>query len=172
MMLVQSAGYEARVAAENAVLGIGQPYTHKIVPHGGFTDPEYGSVGLTEERARALDPDCAVSVVPYSAMDRAVIDGHVVGSCKLIVSRETHRILGAHVVGEQALEIIQLVAAGMTADMWVEQLADLELAYPTYTAIIGLAARNLVRDLGVMPLAPEWRALGRPHAAEWERSAD
>jgi hypothetical protein len=46
----------------------------------------------------------------------------------------------------------------------------LELAYPTYTAIVGLAARRLIRDLGVMPLAPEWRALGRPHAAEWERS--
>jgi pyruvate/2-oxoglutarate dehydrogenase complex dihydrolipoamide dehydrogenase (E3) component len=172
MMLVQSAGYEARVAAENAVLGIGQPYTHKIVPHGGFTDPEYGSVGLTEERARALEPDCVVTEVPFSAMDRAVIDGHPLGSCKVIVSRETHRILGAHVVGEQALEIIQLIAAGMAADMWVEQLADLELAYPTYTAIIGLAARNIVRELGVMPLAPEWRALGRPHASEWERSSD
>jgi pyruvate/2-oxoglutarate dehydrogenase complex dihydrolipoamide dehydrogenase (E3) component len=172
MMLVQSAGYEARVAAENAVLGVGQPYTHKIVPHGGFTDPEYGSVGLTEERARALEPECVVSVIPYSAMDRAVIDGHLEGSCKLIVSRETHRILGAHVVGEQALEIIQLVAAGMAADMWVEQLAELELAYPTYTAIIGLAARDLVRELGVMPLTPQWRALGRRHAAEWERTAD
>jgi len=172
MMLVQSAGYEARVAAENAVLGIGQPYSHKIVPHGGFTDPEYGSVGLTEERARALEPDCVIAEVPYAAMDRAIIDGHPAGCCKLIVSRETHRILGAHVVGEQALEIIQLVAAGMAADMWVEQLADLELAYPTYTAIIGLAARNLVRELGVMPLAPEWRALGRPHASEWERGPD
>jgi hypothetical protein len=53
--------------------------------------------------------------------------------------------------------------------MWVEHLAELELAYPTYCAIIGLAARNLVSDLGVMPLAPQWRALGKRHAAEWER---
>ncbi len=50
------------------------------------------------------------------------------------------------------------------------QLAELELAYPTYTAIVGLAARRLVHDLGVMPLAPQWRALGKGHAAEWERS--
>jgi len=170
MMLVQSAGYEARVAAENAVLGVGLPYSHDIVPHGGFTDPEYGSVGLTEARARALEPGCLVSVVPYADLDRAVIDDHPVGFCKLIVSQETHRILGAHVVGEQALEVIQLVAASMTGDMWVEQLAELELAYPTYTAIIGLAARQLVRELGVMPLTPQWRALGKPHAAEWERS--
>jgi dihydrolipoamide dehydrogenase len=170
MMLVQSAGYEARIAAENAVLGVGQPYTHQIVPHGGFTDPEYAGVGLSEEQARAQESDCVVAVVPYADLDRAVIDGHTAGFCKLIVSRETHRILGAHIVGEQALEAIQLVAAGMASDMWVEQLAELELAYPTYTAILGLAARQIVRELGVMPLALQWRALGKAHAAEWERS--
>ena len=171
MMLVQSAGYEARIAAENAVLGAGQPFTHKIVPHGGFTDPEYGSVGLTEERARVLEPDCIIASVPYAALDRAVIDDHQEGCCKLIVSQDTHRILGAHVIGEQALEIVQLVAAGMAADMWVEHLAELELAYPTYTAIIGLVARKIIHQLGVMPFSPRLRSLGKPYAAEWERSA-
>ncbi len=171
MMLVQSAGYEARIAAENAVLGAGQPFTHKIVPHGGFTDPEYGSVGLTEERARVLEPDCIVAEVPYAALDRAIIDDRPQGYCKMIVSQETHRILGAHVIGEQALEIVQLVSAGMAADMWVEHLAELELAYPTYTAIIGLVARKIVQKLGVMPLSTQWRSMDRPYAAEWERSA-
>jgi pyruvate/2-oxoglutarate dehydrogenase complex dihydrolipoamide dehydrogenase (E3) component len=170
MMLVQSASYEARIAAENAVLGVGQPNQHQIVPHGGFTDPEYASVGLTEEQARAVDGNCLVATVPYADLDRAIIDERTEGFCKLIVSPETHRVLGAHIVGEQALEAIQLIAAGMAADMWVEQLAELELAYPTYTAIVGLAARRLVHDLGVMPLAPQWRALGKGHAAEWERS--
>jgi pyruvate/2-oxoglutarate dehydrogenase complex dihydrolipoamide dehydrogenase (E3) component len=170
MMLVQSASYEARIAAENAVFGVGQPYTHHIVPHGGFTDPEYASVGLTEEQAREVEGGYLASVVPYADLDRAVIDERTAGFCKLIVSQETHRILGAHIVGEQALEAIQLVAAGMAADMWVEQLAELELAYPTYTAIVGLAARQVMQELGVMPLAAEWRSLGKAHAAEWERS--
>lgn len=170
MMLVQSGNYEARIAAENAVLGVGQPYTHQIVPHGGFTDPEYGSVGLTEAEARAGEVAYVAAVVPYADLDRAVIDGQTEGFCKLIVSAETHRILGAHIVGEQALEAVQLVAAGMAADMWVEQLAELELAYPTYTAVVGLAARQLVRELGVMPLMPQWRSLGKAHVAEWERS--
>jgi dihydrolipoamide dehydrogenase len=168
MGLVQSAGYDARVATENAVLGTGQPYQHRIVPHGGFTDPEYGSVGLTEDQARASH-DVVVAEVPYATLDRAVIDGRTDGSCKLIASRDTHRILGAHVAGEQALEVIHLVAAGMAADMWVEQLAELEIAYPTYTAIVGLAARSIIRDLGVVPLAPEWRALGKGALTEWER---
>lgn len=56
----------------------------------------------------------------------------------------------------------------MAADVWIEQLAELEIAYPTYAAIVGLCAPNLVQELGVMPLSPEWRAMGRPHASEWE----
>jgi dihydrolipoamide dehydrogenase len=102
-------------------------------------------------------------------MDRAVIDGHTEGFCKLIVLEETHRILGAHIVGEQALEVIHLVAAGMAADMWVEQLAELEIAYPTFTAIVGLAARQILHNLGVVPLSAEWRTLSKTPAAEWER---
>ena len=170
MMLVQSGSYDGRLAAENAVLGIGQAYRHSIVPHGGFTDPEYGSVGLTEAQAQAAGVDYTCASVPYVDLDRAVIDGHSDGFCKLIVSQENHRILGAHIVGEQALESIQLIAAGMAADMWVEQLAELEIAYPTYAAAVGLAARRIVHKLGVMPVSPQWRTLGRPHA-EWERSA-
>ncbi|MBE7550571.1 MAG: NAD(P)/FAD-dependent oxidoreductase [Anaerolineales bacterium] len=172
MMLVQSAGYEARVAAENAVLGLGRACTHPIVPHGGFTDPEYGSVGLTEQQARALENDCLVAVVPYADLDRAVIDGYPDGFCKLIVSRVSHQILGMHAVGEQAVEIVQIGAAGMAAGTRVEQLAELELAYPTFTTIVGLAARQIVRELeGVAP-APQWRTLKplHPRAVEWEQT--
>lgn len=169
MGLVQSANYDARIAAENAVLGAGEAYKHRIVPHGGFTDPEYGSVGWTEEKAVSENHDIVTAQVPYADLDRAVIDGRTEGMCKLVVSKENHRILGAHVVGEQALEVVHLVAAGMSADMWVEQLAELEIAYPTYTAVIGLAARQVIRKLGVVPLAPEWRALGKQLSTEWER---
>jgi pyruvate/2-oxoglutarate dehydrogenase complex dihydrolipoamide dehydrogenase (E3) component len=172
MMLVQSASYQARIAAENAILGAGQRYRHHIVPHGGFTDPEYASVGLTEEEARAVEKDCLVTVVPYTDLDRAVIDSRTVGACKLIVSQQSHRVLGVHIAGEQALESIQLVAAGMAADMWVEQLAELELAYPTYTAVVGLAARRVVWALGLMPMSSDWQALAKPIAAEWERSEE
>ena len=168
MMLVQSAGYEALAAAENAVLGVGNILQHTIVPHGGFTDPEYGSVGLTEEQARAKE-EVLVATVQYSEMDRAVIDGHTVGACKIIVSKETHRILGAHVVGEQALEIIHIIAAGMIADIWIEQLAEMQIAYPTFTAVIGLAARSIVRQLGEVPISQQWRSLGKSQTAEWER---
>ncbi|MGQ9928345.1 MAG: dihydrolipoyl dehydrogenase family protein [Chloroflexaceae bacterium] len=169
VMLVQSGSHEGRIAAENAVLGTRRAHALAVVPHGGFTDPEYGSVGLSEDEARALH-DCVVAVVPYSDLDRAVIDGVTHGACKLIVARDNGRLLGAHVVGAYALEIVQVVAAGMAASMEVSQLADLEIAYPTYTAILGLAARQMVRELGRVDLAPSWRALSRLRAIEWERS--
>jgi pyruvate/2-oxoglutarate dehydrogenase complex dihydrolipoamide dehydrogenase (E3) component len=169
MMLVPSAHWEGLLAAGNAVLGNTRASEHRIVPHGSFTDPEYGSVGLTEEKARAAHDDCVVAVVPYAAMDRAVIDGHKEGFCKLIVSSTTHRILGAHIMGEQALEILQLVATCIAADMQIEQLAEMELAYPTFTAIVGLTARRIIRELGIVPLAAQVQSHGRAYSAEWER---
>ena len=170
MMLVQSANYEGTLAAENAVLGEDRGYRHAIVPHGGFTDPEYASVGLTEDQARNQfgDEDCAVAVVPYTDLDRGIIDGRPDGSCKLVVSRSSRRVLGAHIVGEQAVEVVQLAATAMGAGMRIEQLANLELAYPTFTAIIGLAARQLVRQLNLIPISPQWRTPQRPGATEWE----
>ncbi|MBC8076532.1 MAG: NAD(P)/FAD-dependent oxidoreductase, partial [Chloroflexales bacterium] len=166
LMLVQSATYQSRIAVENALLGADKPYATGVVPHGSFTDPEYAGVGVTAAQAKGGEP-FAVATVPYAELDRAVIDGHTEGFFKLIVAREGGRVLGAHAVGEQAVEVVQTVAAGMAAGVTAPQLAELELAYPTYAAIVGVAARQLVRELGTTPLSPEWRAL-RGRAAEWE----
>jgi dihydrolipoamide dehydrogenase len=169
MMLVQSAAQQARIAAENALLGTARIAEHKLVPHGGFTDPEYASVGMTQAEARK-QYDIVVSTVPYSDMDRAVIDDRCVGFCKLIVDRESHRIVGAHVVGEQAVEVVQVIAAGMAGELRVEHLAELEFSYPTFAAIVGVAARQIARDLNAVPIAKEWRLLTRLRPAEWERA--
>ncbi len=171
MMLVQSASYQARVAADNALMGSGQKAEHRLVPHGGFTDPEYGGVGFTEKQAREKG-DVVVAVVPYADMDRAVIDGHPVGFCKLIVDRDTQKVIGAHVVGEQAVEVVQMVATGIAGGLRVQQLADLEFAYPTFAAVVGLAARQIMRELGAVQVADEWRALRQIRGAEWERKEE
>lgn len=168
MMLVQSAGSQARVAAENALLGHKRKDEHKLVPHGGFTDPEYGGVGLTEAQAREHG-DPIVAVVPYADMDRAVIDGHPVGFCKLIIDRNSKLVIGAHVVGEQAVEVVSMVAASIAGKLTIDQVAEIEFAYPTFAAIVGLAAREIQRVLGSVSIAPEWRDLGQLRGAEWER---
>jgi pyruvate/2-oxoglutarate dehydrogenase complex dihydrolipoamide dehydrogenase (E3) component len=169
MMLVQSATYEGNLAAEQAVLGGEHGYRHTIVPHGGFTDPEYGSVGLTESQARQAY-DCVAAVVPYEELDRGVIDGHTKGFCKLVVDRPSRLILGAHIVGEQAVEVVQIVATAMRARMPVEQLADVEFAYPTFTSIVGLAARRILRKLGLVAVSPRWGIPEGTIGAEWEHS--
>lgn len=162
MMLVQSATNEGNHAAESAVLPKDAEHRHEIVAHGGFTDPEYAGVGLTEGQARSMH-DCAVATVSYADLDRGVIDGRGEGVAKLVVDRATRRILGAHIVGEQAVEVVQIAAVAMRAGMPVDDLADVELAYPTYTAIVGLAARRALHDLE--PTAQ------RRMAAEWEHRA-
>ncbi len=166
MMLVQSAGGEGAVAAENAVRGTERQYVHRVVPHGSFTDPEYASVGVTE--AAPPSGACVVARVPYADLDRAVIDGHPGGFCKLIVDRASRQLLGAHVVGEQAVEVVQIAAAAMAAGTPVDLLADLELSYPTYTAIAGLAARQAVHALDAARLPAQWRGLAQAGPAEWE----
>lgn len=168
MMLVQSAGFEARAAVENAILGTRAGNLHQIVPHGGFTDPEYGSVGMTEAEAAAAGLDFEAVTIPYAQLDRAVIDGRTEGFCKLIADRADGNLIGAHVMGEQALEIVHLVAAGMQSGMQVAQLAALEIAYPTFTAVVGLAARQLAGRLAGTTPSLQWRALDRAHTAEWE----
>lgn len=168
-MLVQSAGYQARIAVENALLDYQQAAKERLVPHGGFTDPEYGGVGLTEADAR-LHHDVVTATVNYADLDRAVIDDRKIGFCKLIADRRTDRVLGAHVVGEHAVEIVSTVSAGMMGGLQVHQLAELELAYPTFVAIIGLAARQISRERGSINIHPEWRELKEMQGAEWELS--
>ena len=145
-MLVQAAQFEGEAAAENAVLGTNRRTPHHLLPAGGFTDPDYAGVGLTEEQARDRDPLCVVATVPFSGVDRAVIDDRETGFLKLIADRRRELILGAHAVGENAIEVVQSVTTAIAAGVDVATLAHVRFAYPTYSAIIGLAARTLLAE--------------------------
>lgn len=145
-MLVQAAQFEGEAAAENAVLGANRRTPHHLLPAGGFTDPDYAGVGLTEAQARAHDPHCVVAVVPYSSLDRAVIDDRERGFLKLITDRRRELLLGAHAVGENAVEVIQSVTTAMAAGIDPRTLARVKFAYPTYSAVIGMAARALLEE--------------------------
>jgi len=145
-MLVQAAQFEGEAAAENAVVGANRRTSHLLLPAGGFTDPDYAGVGLTEEQARARDEQCVVATVRYDQLDRAVIDDRGTGFLKLIADRRRSLILGAHAVGENAVEVIQSVTTAMAAGIDVATLANVRFAYPTYTAIVGLAARAVLAE--------------------------
>jgi pyruvate/2-oxoglutarate dehydrogenase complex dihydrolipoamide dehydrogenase (E3) component len=157
-MLVPSARLEGRIAAENAVLGTRRRFTHELVPTGSFTDPEYGGVGLTEAEARERY-DCEVGVARYEDMVRPVVDDRPLGFCKLIVERSRRYVLGAHVLGEYSAEVIQTAAACMAANLRIEQIAELQPAFPTFTEGITVAAQIVVRQMGIAPSAPTWGEL-------------
>lgn len=142
-MLVQGAVFEAEQAAENAVRGEATPHARLPLPSGGFTDPDHAGVGLTERQARDSGLDYVVGTAHYDGLERAIIDSRTPGFLKLIAERATGRVVGAHGTGENAVEVMQAVATAMAAGATVATLAGVRFAYPTYTAIVGEAARRL-----------------------------
>ena len=158
-MLVQSARMEGRIAATNAVLGPSRHATYDVVPSGSFTDPEYGRVGLTEAQA-VREHDTVVGLARYDDLLRPVADGRPEGFCKLIADRRDHAILGAHVLGEYSAETVQTVAACMAAGLTVDRVAELQLAFPTFTEGVSMAAQKICRALGIGDFPQAWSYLG------------
>ena len=154
LMLVSQALPDGFVAATNAVQGPTLPVGERVSPAGSFTDPEYAQVGPTEAKARSTH-DIVTAVVNFDSTTRAVIDGRKLGFCKLIIDRKTCKILGCHVIGERAVDIVEVAAIAIAAGMRVDELASIPLAYPTHGAVLIRAAVSVSQqlDLGV-----GWRA--------------
>jgi pyruvate/2-oxoglutarate dehydrogenase complex dihydrolipoamide dehydrogenase (E3) component len=146
LMLVPQALQDGFIAATNAVLGPKVALEEPPAPIGSFTDPEYAQVGITEAKAR-LKHDVVVSVARFDAAVRTIIDGRTTGFCKLIVERSSGAILGCHVVGERAVDIVQLAAVAMSARMSVDALVHVPLSFPTHAGILGRAAARAAREL-------------------------
>ncbi len=154
LMLVPQAINDGFVAGTNAVRGATTTLGDQVSPIGSFTDPEYAQVGLTEAQARQAH-DVVVAVVRFDETTRTIIDGRTAGFCKLIADRGTARILGCHVVGERAVDIVQAVAIAMTGGLRVDELAGIPLSFPTYAGMIGRAAYRAATQLG---RELEWRS--------------
>ena len=146
LMLVPPAIQEGFVAATNAVLGPMLPIAEQTNISAGFTDPEYARAGLTEAEAREAH-DVLTAVVRFDSTMRTIIDGRKTGFCKLVVERQTAKILGCHVVGERAVEIAQVAAIAISNEMRVDDLARVPLAFPTYTGNLAYAAASAARQL-------------------------
>jgi dihydrolipoamide dehydrogenase len=122
------------------------PLEEQVNLTAGFTDPEYARAGLTEAKARETH-DVLTAVVHFDSTMRTIIDGRKAGFCKLVVDRNTAKILGCHVVGERAVEIAQAAALAISAEMRVDELARLPLAFPSYTGNLAYAAASAARQL-------------------------
>jgi pyruvate/2-oxoglutarate dehydrogenase complex dihydrolipoamide dehydrogenase (E3) component len=153
LFLVPQALQEGFVAATNAVLGATMTLPDAPIPIGSFTDPEYAQVGLTEAVARETH-DVVTATVRFDSTTRTIIDGRTDGFCKLIADRATSNILGCHVVGERAVDIVQVAAVAIAAGMRVDDLARVPLSFPTYAGILGRVAANAARRIN---LAVGWQ---------------
>ena len=142
-VLVPPAVLDAHRAATHAVLGGDAMNEPPAIPMGGFTDPEYAHVGLTQDDA---PKDALVGVVRFDETTRTIIDGRTPGFVKLIADRATRRILGCHVVGERAADIVQAAAIAMAGGLGVDALAKVPLAFPTYVGALTRAAFRAARQ--------------------------
>ena len=79
-----------------------------------------------------------------------------------VVETGRRQIVGAHVLGEYSAEVIQMAAACMAAGMRVEEVAELQLAFPTFTEGVGMAAQMVVRALGIRAMPQLWSRLSAP----------
>lgn len=152
IMLGSEAIRDGYLAATNAVRGPSAANAAHLVPQGSFTDPEYASVGMTEDEARR-DREIHCTVLEYSSCTRPIIDGQTFGFCKLVVDVHTAELLGCHIVGDRAVDIVQVACVAMSAGMRrVEEIARLPVSFPTYAEIVvqaaAMAATELGRDAG------------------------
>jgi dihydrolipoamide dehydrogenase len=148
LMLAPQAIHDGFIAATNAVKGTTMKIPERVAPIGSFTDPEYAQVGLTEAKAHAAH-DIVVAKINFDSTTRTIIDGRTDGFCKLIVERQTHEILGCHVVGERAVEIAQVAAVAMAGGMRVDNFAQVPLSFPTYAGVLSRVAANATRQLNL-----------------------
>lgn len=137
-MLAHVASAQGKVAVEN-ILGYSSTINYDVIPAGIFTLPEIGRVGLTEKQAReraqagGQDPDGAVHVgrFRYAALGKAQATGDTTGLFKIIADSESGKILGAHIVGAHAADLIHEAALAMESGVTVTQMARMIHAHPT-----------------------------------------
>ena len=150
---------EAKVAYADAFEGADVRIDRLSLGHGIFTDPEIGSVGLTEAAARAAGYDVAVGLVTFDKIEKAELIGSELGLIKYVVERDSRRLLGCHVIGPQAADLVWSATVVLRQRGTLDELATTVGVFPTLAEGMEGTARGLLRRL-----APE--AVKGPLAAK------
>ena len=151
VMLAHVASAQGEVAAENA-LGETAVYDGKTNPSCVYTDPEFAGVGLTEEKAKELGIAYTVGKFPLMANGKSLIMNGGVGSIKFILGKEYKEVLGVHILGPRATDLIGECALAIGMEATVEDIIATIHAHPTVTEAVREAA-----------LAAEKRAIHIPN---------
>ncbi|MDR9403426.1 MAG: FAD-dependent oxidoreductase [Halothece sp. Uz-M2-17] len=137
------AGYEAAVVIQNALFFPSAKADYRIIPWATFTDPELAHVGLTEAQARQQYGDkIEVLKQEFSDVDRAQAEATTAGFAKFITTPKG-QILGAHIVGSSAGELIHEVILAMKNKLPISALTGIIHIYPTLSEVNSKAALQL-----------------------------
>lgn len=129
--LTPVAGYEGRIVAANLLEGHRTTAEYTAIPSVAFTLPPLASVGLREDEARAQGLQFSAKLQDTSAWYSSRRLGEEVSACKVLVEDKTGRILGAHLLGPHADEVINLFTLAMRAGMNADAFKKVIWAYPT-----------------------------------------
>jgi len=123
------ASHQGLVAIDN-ILGKKEKLDYNAVPRATFCEPQIGSVGLTEEQAKALGINPVIGKFPFRALGYAISIGKWEGMVKL-VANESRELIGAHIIGPYASSILGEVTLAVKERIKLEELADTIHAHPT-----------------------------------------
>jgi NAD(P) transhydrogenase len=118
-----------------------------LLPYGIYTIPEVSAVGETEASAKEKGIDCVVGRALYRENARGAITGDLEGITKLVVSREDRRVIGVHVIGERASELVHVGQAVMHAGAPVDVFIDMVFNFPTLAESYKYAAYECLHAL-------------------------
>ena len=144
---VYVSAYQGALAAGNALLGERQEADLAGLPRVIFTTPPAAGAGLTEAQARAAGYQVTASVLPATAVPRALVNRDTAGVTKLIADAGTGELLGASVVGEGAGDVIQSAVLAIRHHITAAELAATFHAYLTTAESLKLAAQGFTRDV-------------------------
>jgi dihydrolipoamide dehydrogenase len=140
-LLAHKASHEGIVAVEKmAGLDGVSAVDRRTVPSCTYCHPQVASVGLTEEQARAAGYSVGIGRFPFTASGMAVALGETAGLVKVVADAERGAILGVHILGGEATELIAEAGLAMSMKAGVEQLARAIHAHPTRSEAVGEAA--------------------------------
>lgn len=117
----------------------------KIVPHGVFTDPEVGAVGLTEAEAEAAGHDVSTGVEHFSGVAKARAMGETDGFVKFVTDRQTGKILGCHIVGPEAANLVHEAVLAMQLGASASDIAATMHIHPSLAEGVNAAAGGIHR---------------------------
>jgi len=141
ILLAHVASHQALVAVENA-LGGNEKMDYAVVPSGIFTMPEIGSVGLRENEAVEKGISIRVGRFPYRASGKAHAMGEIVGMAKVIADETTDKVLGVHICGAHATDVVHEGALAMKMGATAKDLGHMIHAHPTLAEAVMEAAED------------------------------